>query len=326
MPPWNLLYIMTTRLTIKDIARLSGVGKSTVSRVLNHEGSVSPRTRERVEAVIREHGFTPSKSARAMRGQSDKVVGIIVSRLDSPSENQAVRAMLPLLYQHGYDPIVMESQFSPARVEEHLQVLRQRNVDGVILFGFTGLEEPLLQPWQANMVTLARDYAGLSSVCYDDAGAVRLLMDELSRRGHPQIGYIGVTPEDATTGLRRQQAYLDYCADTGLVPQVAIGELRYQSGFRLAPEVLRPGMQALVCASDTIALGAAKYLQQHALPAVQVCGIGNNPLLRFLFPETFSIEMGYGTAGLRAAEQLLKQLQHPQHGIRQITVPCHLVT
>lgn len=77
---------MQNRLTIKDIARMSGVGKSTVSRVLNNEGSVSPQTRERVEAVIRQHGFTPSKSARAMRGQSDKVVGIIVSRLDSPSE------------------------------------------------------------------------------------------------------------------------------------------------------------------------------------------------------------------------------------------------
>ena len=85
---------MQNRLTIKDIARLSGVGKSTVSRVLNNEGSVSPQTRERVEAVIRQQGFTPSKSARAMRGQSDKVVGIIVSRLDSPSENQAVRTML----------------------------------------------------------------------------------------------------------------------------------------------------------------------------------------------------------------------------------------
>lgn len=49
---------MQNRLTIKDIARMSGVGKSTVSRVLNNEGSVSPQTRERVEAVIRQHGFT----------------------------------------------------------------------------------------------------------------------------------------------------------------------------------------------------------------------------------------------------------------------------
>ena len=65
---------MQNRLTIKDIARLSGVGKSTVSRVLNNESGVSQRTRERVEAVMNQHGFSPSRSARAMRGQSDKVV------------------------------------------------------------------------------------------------------------------------------------------------------------------------------------------------------------------------------------------------------------
>ncbi len=68
---------MQNRLTIKDIARLSGVGKSTVSRVLNNESGVSQRTRERVEAVMNQHGFSPSRSARAMRGQSDKVVAII---------------------------------------------------------------------------------------------------------------------------------------------------------------------------------------------------------------------------------------------------------
>ena len=69
---------MQNRLTIKDIARLSGVGKSTVSRVLNNESGVSQRTRERVEAVMNQHGFSPSRSARAMRGQSDKVVAIII--------------------------------------------------------------------------------------------------------------------------------------------------------------------------------------------------------------------------------------------------------
>ncbi len=209
---------MQNRLTIKDIARLSGVGKSTVSRVLNNEGSVSPQTRERVEAVIRQQGFTPSKSARAMRGQSDKVVGIIVSRLDSPSENQAVRTMLPLLYQHGFDPIVMESQFETRLVEEHLHVLQQRNVDGVILFGFTGLTAAMLSPWQEKMVVLAREYDGFSSVCYDDDGAVRLLMERLHQQGHRHISYLGVQLSDATTGLRRHQAYLDACRQRGISP------------------------------------------------------------------------------------------------------------
>ncbi len=85
---------MQNRLTIKDIARLSGVGKSTVSRVLNNESGVNERTRERVEAVMQQHGFALPLSA-GDAGQSDKVVAIIVTRLDSLSENLAVQTMLP---------------------------------------------------------------------------------------------------------------------------------------------------------------------------------------------------------------------------------------
>ncbi|MFV8867791.1 trehalose operon repressor TreR [Serratia fonticola] len=314
---------MQNRLTIKDIARLSGVGKSTVSRVMNNEGSVSPQTRERVEAVIRSQGFTPSKSARAMRGQSDKVVAIIVSRLDSPSENEAVRTMLPLLYQQGFDPIVMESQFETRLVEEHLNVLRQRNVDGVILFGFTGLTADMLKPWQEKMVVVAREYPGISSVCYDDEGAVKLLMQRLRKQGHSHISYLGVQESDATTGMRRHQAYLDTCRAQKISPLVALGELNYQSGFQLAANVIEPQTTALVCASDTIALGAMKYLQQQQITPIQVCAIGNTPMLNFLFPETFSVELGYGTAGQQAALQLLGQLSG-ELSIRQIIIPCKL--
>lgn len=314
---------MQNRLTIKDIARLSGVGKSTVSRVMNNEGSVSPQTRERVEAVIRSQGFTPSKSARAMRGQSDKVVAIIVSRLDSPSENQAVRTMLPLLYQQGFDPIVMESQFETRLVEEQLNVLRQRNVDGVILFGFTGLTADMLKPWQEKMVVVAREYPGISSVCYDDEGAVKLLMQRLRKQGHSHISYLGVQESDATTGMRRHQAYLDTCRAQKISPLVALGELNYQSGFQLAANVIEPQTTALVCASDTIALGAMKYLQQQQITPIQVCAIGNTPMLNFLFPETFSVELGYGTAGQQAALQLLGQLSG-ELSIRQIIIPCKL--
>lgn len=114
--------------------------------MLNNESGVSERTRERVEAVMNQHGFFPSRSARAMRGQSDKVVAIIVTRLDSLSENLAVQTMLPAFYEQGYDPIMMESQFSPTLVMEHLGMLRRRNIDGVVLFGFTGITEELIAP------------------------------------------------------------------------------------------------------------------------------------------------------------------------------------
>lgn len=311
------------RLTINDIARLSGVGKSTVSRVLNNEGNVSPQTRERVLQVIEQQHFSPSKSARAMRGFSDKIVAIIVSRLDSPSENLAVRAMLPLFYQQGFDPIVLESQFSAERVKEHLQVLKQRNIDGVVLFGFTGLSAQMLMPWQDKMVMLAREVPGLSSVCYDDAGAVQLLMQKLLAQNIRKIGFIGVSPQDTTTGQRRSAAFQAFCKEHGLTPHIALGALTYQSGFDLIPQLLENDIQAVVCASDTIAIGAQKYLQQQQIRGVQVCGIGNNPLLHFLFPESYSVELGYGTGGEAAAKQLLAQLSDGAH-VRQLIIPGKL--
>ncbi len=206
---------MQNRLTIKDIARLSGVGKSTVSRVLNNESGVSQRTRERVEAVMNQHGFSPSRSARAMRGQSDKVVAIIVTRLDSLSENLAVQTMLPAFYEQGYDPIMMESQFSPQLVAEHLGVLK--NVAKVI------------------------------------------------------------TPE--TT--------------------------------------------ALLCATDTLALGASKYLQEQRIDTLQLASVGNTPLMKFLHPEIVTVDPGYAEAGRQAACQLIAQVtgrSEPQ----QIIIPATL--
>lgn len=309
------------KLTILDIARLSGVGKSTVSRVLNQDPKVKPQTRERVEQVIAQHGFVPSKSARAMRSQSQQVVGIIVSRLDSSSENQAVRGMLETLYARGYDAVLMESKFSTAKVGEHLAVLERRGVDGIILFAFNDLDYAAMAPFREKLVLVAREYPGFSSVCFDDAGAVHNMLTRLERRGVSDIAYLGVDASDLTTGQRRLDTYLSHCRDRGLTPRSALGDLSLQSGYRLAAELLTPSTQALVCASDTLAMGAAKYLQDQGRGEVLVTGLGNNPLLTFLFPNALSLDLGYKGAGEQAARQLLGQIE--QGRAPQATIaPC----
>ncbi|CAK9886091.1 MAG: HTH-type transcriptional regulator TreR [Candidatus Erwinia impunctatus] len=300
--------MMQNRLTIKDIALLCGVGKSTVSRVINGGHGVNPDTCQRVRQVIAEQRFTPSKSARSMRGGSEKVIAIIVSRLDSPSESQAVRAMLPLLYQHGYDPIVLESQFQTERVDAHLQVLSERNIDGVIVFGFTGLQARQLTGWQDKIVLMARPLHGFSSVCYDDAGAISSLMERLITDGSRHISFVGVAHHDTTTGKRRAEAYSASCQQHGLHETIALGDLSYQSGFELLFRVLKPETQAIICASDTIAIGVCKALQQTQSKAIQVCCIGSNPLLHFLFPDTLQARLGYHESGKVAVTQLIGQL------------------
>lgn len=314
---------MQNRLTIKDIARLSGVGKSTVSRVLNNESGVSEKTRERVEAVMLEHGFSPSRSARAMRGQSDKVVAVIVTRLDSLSENLAVQTMLPAFYQQGYDPIMMESQFSVPMVEEHLGMLRRRNIDGVVLFGFTGISDTLLAPWRDSLVLLARDATGFSSVCYDDEGAIQLLMQKLFDAGHRQISYLGVPHSDITTGQRRHQAYLTFCHQHQLHPVASLPGLAMKQGYDRVADVLTPETTALLCATDTLALGASKYLQEQHTHHIQLASIGNTPLLRFLHPEIISVDPGYAEAGRQASRQLIAQI-NGSGALQQIVIPAAL--
>ena len=314
---------MQNRLTIKDIARLSGVGKSTVSRVLNNESGVNERTRERVEAVMQQHGFSPSRSARAMRGQSDKVVAIIVTRLDSLSENLAVQTMLPAFYEQGYDPIMMESQFSVQLVEEHLGMLQRRNIDGVVLFGFTGIKDEMLKPWQPSLVLLARDAHGFASVCYDDEGAIITLMQRLFDEGHRHISFLGVPHADVTTGKRRHEAYRAFCKKHNLSAVAALPGLGMKQGYDTVASVLTAETSALVCATDTLALGASKYLQQQGRDALQLASVGSTPLMKFLHPEILTVDPGYAESGRRAARQLIEQIAGSVDP-RQIVIPAAL--
>ncbi|QUJ66520.1 trehalose operon repressor TreR [Photobacterium sp. GJ3] len=301
---------MTQKLTILDIAKLAGVGKSTVSRVLTQDPRVKPATREKVEQVIRESGYVPSKSAQSMRGGSSKVIGVIVSRLDSPSENKAIRGILEVIYGAGYDAVIMESQFSAEKTREHLAVLEKRNVDGVIVFGFSGFEDNLLDRFSQRAVVIAVDTQAVSSVSYDNEGMIQLAMAQLTEKGLTAISYIGVDPSDRTTGRLRLDAYLAACRKHRLSAVYQTGELSYDSAYALTDKVLKEETQAIVCASDTLAMGVAKRLQELQRTEVTVSGVGATDLLSFMFPNTFSIDPGYFEAGEHAARLLLQHLQH----------------
>ncbi|MFC5076865.1 HTH-type transcriptional regulator TreR [Vibrio thalassae] len=301
---------MSKKLTILDIAKLSGVGKSTVSRVLTNDPKVKPETREKVERVIAEHGYVPSKSAQSMRsGGTQKVIGVIISRLDSPSENKAVSSMLKVLYGAGYDVVIMESQFDPLKTNEHLSVLRKRNVDGVIVFGFTTLDLDVVASWDEKVVVIAMDTDRVSSINYDNAGLIQAVLDKLKAQGVSQLAFIGVDPNDKTTGLARLNAYQAWCEEQQLPICFRTGALHHESAYSLVDDVVTDSLQAIVCASDTLALGTIKRLQELGREDIIVTGIGGNELLSFLFPNIYSIDPGYHQAGEKAANLLIKQLK-----------------
>ncbi len=299
---------MNKKLTILDIAQLAGVGKSTVSRVITQDPKVKPETRLKVERVIAEAGYVPSKSAQAMRGGSQKVIGVIIARLESPSESRVVRSILKVLYNEGYDVVIMESRFDRDKTNEHLNVLQKRNVDGIVVFGFSDFEIERLRSWRNRSVVLAMDTDITSSINYDNYGVIERTLQYLAQQNISDIAFIGVDPTDKTTGKMRLNAYLEWCKIHELEPNFKTGKLTHESAYMLVDEILTSKTQAIVCASDTLALGVIKRLQELDREDVLVTGVGGNELLSFLFPKVFSIDPGYAQAGEMAAHLLISHI------------------
>ncbi|CAH0538946.1 trehalose operon repressor TreR [Vibrio marisflavi] len=312
---------MNKKLTIVDIAKLSGVGKSTVSRVLTNDPKVRVETRARVERIIAKHGYVPSKSAQSMRGGSQKVIGVIISRLDSASENKVVSSILRELYSLGYDAVIMESRFDTDKTNEHLDVLQKRNVDGVIVFGFTDIDMKVLAQWQERAIVIAMDTDQISSINYDNHGVIIGALDHLTDLGVQNISYIGVDRSDKTTGEIRLQAYLSWCEKLGVTPVYKTGELSYESAYQLVDSVLASNTEAIVCASDSLALGVIKRLNELGREDIAVTGVGGNELLSFLFPKTYSIDPGYSSAGEKAVKVLISNLKAKSEPVHITQLP-----
>ncbi|MGQ8820054.1 substrate-binding domain-containing protein [Bibersteinia trehalosi] len=310
------------KYTINDIAQICKVGKSTVSRVLNKDPNVKEETRLRVQETIDRLGFQPNRSARAMRGISERVVGIIVTRLNSTSESQTLSKILQELHLQNITPLIVESQFQEELVKRHLQVFRQRQVDGVILFGFSGLSQDALKLWKSSLVTIARQYPGYSAILYDDENAVSYLLTEFYQKGYRHIGYLGVNANDETTGKLRNASYQRFCQKHCMESNSVLGELSAESGYQNITKLFEQEVDAIVCASSSLAIGALKFLQKNEQKVPLAC-IGKNELLQYLIPDMICLDFGYQTAGHWAVEMLMKQINGDRH-IEQRIVPFKL--
>ncbi|AAU37845.1 MULTISPECIES: LacI family DNA-binding transcriptional regulator [Basfia] len=296
------------KYTINEIAKLCNVGKSTVSRVLNKDPKVRSETREKVQRVIDRLGFQPNRSARAMRAGQEPVVGVIVSKLDSGSESQTLRAILQALQAEHITPLIVESRFEAEQVRHHFQLFRERQVNAVILFGFFPLPLEIVREWQGSLVVIARTYPNISSVYYDDEQAITRLMTELYRQGHRRIAYLGIQDSDETTGKLRTQSYLQFCRSHNIRPNSVSVELSAESAYLHCAELFTRPVDALVCATGRLALGAFKFSQQSGR-VFPIAYVGYNELLQYMMPNALSLDFGYCQAGLKAVELLMRQLR-----------------
>lgn len=317
----------SNKITIKDIAKLAGVSKSTVSRVINNEKGVSIAAQQKVQTIIAEYQFTPSVSARGLKGHNKSVIAVIVTRLDSYSENLALKSILTICEKKNIDVLVLESQFSNKIFNQHLAMLFSRQIDGIIAFSFSRLSLEKSNHWQNRIVFISQKVKNFISITYDNKGAIEKLY-QLYAKKWQQIAYIGIDDKDLSTGKERNQHYLYLAKQHKKNPYIYYADLSFLSGYEQAKLLIeqQQNIEAIICATDNIALGVCKFCYE-TNQNIKIGYIGHNAMLNFLFPDVDQVNLHFDLSGKLAIDQLLQLIKMSNHQINDETVfiqPCSL--
>lgn len=307
---------MNVSVTIADVANLAGVGRGTVSRVLNERTNVDPATRARVLAAIRELDFVPSPTARRLSLRRTQTVAVILPFLTRPSAVERLRGIEFSLASAGYDLIVFNVETMERREAVFRDLSRSVRVDGLIIVSLSPhpRELELIQRSRLPTVLLDAHHRALPRVIADDVLGGRLATDHLIGLGHRWIGFIGDIPRAPlafTSSRLRLSGYRRALSDAGLdTPEGLIGmgaHSRHRaSGLARRMLMRRMPPTAIVCASDTQAAGVIEAATAFGISVpddLSVTGYDDLDLADHLRLTT--IHQPLFESGVRAAQRLL---------------------
>ena len=305
--------------TIKDVARLAGVGVGTASRVISGKGSFSEAAAARVEAAARQLGFRPSAIARALSLKSTGTIGVFVPDFKGPFYGpllDAIDAELRLHDRHMVAANGCGHEDSRQQSLDGARFLIDRECDGIVMCSnalrdadFVSLRDDF-----PNLAIVNRDVKGMKAHCFtvDHRAAGRAAADALLAHGHRRIAVV-TGPAVAGDNKQRLQGLFDRLAEAGVAADSVLveeGDFSAPSGWAACERLVarKPKITALFCANDQMAMGAISYLGHHGIRVPQqwsVMGYDDSDVAAFLSPRLTSVRIPIAEMALNACRQLL---------------------
>ena len=305
--------------TIKDVAKLAGVGVGTASRVISGKGSFSPAAAARVEAAARQLGFRPSAIARALSLQSTGTIGVFVPDFKGPFYGPLLDAIDAELRLHDRHMVAANGCGDEDTRQQSLDGARfliERECDGIILCSnaLRDADFAALRDDFANLAIVNRDVKGMKTHCFtvDHRAAGRAAADALLAHGHRRIAVI-TGPAAAGDNKQRLQGLFDRLGEAGVAPDSVLveeGDFSAPSGWAACERLVarKPKISALFCANDQMAMGAISFLGHHGIRVPQqwsVLGYDDSDVAAFLSPRLTSVRIPIAEMALNACRQLL---------------------
>lgn len=263
-------------MNINEIARLAAVSRATVSRYLNN-GYVSSEKKAVIRRVIEETGYQPSSQAQTLRTKKTSLIGVILPKINSDTISREVEGISDILTRRGYQLILASTNNNVEEELKYLSLFKERQVDGVVFIAtmFTRKHKQMLKDYKVPIVLLGQHLDGYPCIYQDDYKAAFQVTEKLAEKGS-KFAYIGVTDKDVAVGAQRRKGFEDALRKKKLeiVPErMKVGSFTMDSGYEMARELFEedPSIDSLVCATDTMAVGAMTYLKEIGLRFPRMC-------------------------------------------------------
>ena len=257
------------KLTIVDIAKMAGVGTTTVSRYFNG-GNLKKETRERIKEIVDKYNYTPNTFAKALKSTDSKIIGVIVPCLHSYISGNTLKYLDKELKENNYETLIMNANFDENKQLEYIKKLARMNVDGIILLPTTMSKayESTIKSIDVPVVMLGQEGEYTYSVEYNDFNAARDLTNYVLASGHKKVAYLGVGEDDVAVGYYRKLGVIRTLEKYNLEPEsILITNFGMEEGYEIVKENIEKLKKdsCLICATDNLAYGAIKALEEEGL-------------------------------------------------------------
>ena len=326
------------RLTLEEVARIAGVSRSTVSRVVNDEPNVSAEVRQRVRRVVEEMGYHPNAAARSLASRHSQTLGAVIPQAMNtvfvdPFFPYVLRGLAEAANESDYH-LMLSMVDRPMEEDFYRRALRSQLLDGVIIVSAL-LDDPLVPRLLRDhipFVTIGRHLyeADVNYVDTDNVRGARTATEHLLRQGRQRVATI-TGPLNMVPGLDRREGYraalraANMPIDEDLIVE---GDFSEAGGFSAMQRLLPLEPDAVFIASDLMAVGALRAISQagRRVPEdVALVSFDDAPIATYTDPPLTTVRQPMYELGVNAIRLLIRLLKEDVDGPLRTILPTELV-
>jgi len=331
------------KTSLNDIARSLNVSKTLVSLVLNGHGDskgINTQTQKKVIEKARELSYTPNMFARGLRIGSSKTIGLIVADISNKFYSKIAKRIEDIAGRHGYNIIFCSSDEDPQKEIELIEMLRVRQVDGLIISTSQNDVSSFLRLKKENFpfVLIDRKLPRISShyVGVDNFQGAFMATEHLIKNGYRKIGFLSILPGHLRTIKDREAGYKaalkknNIRQNSKLIQDINYNIVLDDVREKLM-ELLQPpqSVNAIFSSNNRIAVACLECLNQMNIRIPQdiaLISFDDIDLFRFSYPTITSIAQPVEDIGETAFNILLEDIDKSTNGIkRQVVLPVNLI-